>query len=149
MKIQVYQGYAWLKGNGHPRSNSGKVKRSVLVLEKKLGRSLRPGEMVHHIDGNRLNDDPTNLEITTRSLHMSQHRPIDIKWQKRKRYFAERKRLAIGLWAQGLNTNEIIKIMRVSHRNLRKYLANVENPPSKKHRRRDYSKKTSPPHPQR
>jgi len=83
MKIQVYQGYAWLKGNGHPRSNNGYLKRSVLVLEEKLGRTLRKGEMVHHIDGDRLNDNPDNLEITTRAKHMSQHSPVKIRWAKK------------------------------------------------------------------
>ena len=135
MKIQVYQGYAWLKGNGHPRSNSGKVKRSVLVLEKKLGRSLRPGEMVHHIDGNRLNDDPTNLEVTTRAKHMRQHIPVEKRWENNER-INERKKRAIKLWNSGLNTTEITKQMRMGYQSLKKYLAEVKNPPSRKYPRR-------------
>ena len=33
------------------------------VEEMKLGRSLRPGEVVHHKDGNPLNNSPKNLKV--------------------------------------------------------------------------------------
>lgn len=32
-----------------------------VVAEQKLGRPLRPGEVVHHLDGNPRNNDPQNL----------------------------------------------------------------------------------------
>jgi len=34
-----------------------------IVAERMLGRSLRPGEVVHHIDGNRRNNRPGNLRV--------------------------------------------------------------------------------------
>ena len=34
-----------------------------LVMAKTLGRALREGENVHHRDGDRLNNDPANLEL--------------------------------------------------------------------------------------
>jgi hypothetical protein len=34
-----------------------------LVMEQKLGRTLRPGEVVHHIDADRANNDPDNLMV--------------------------------------------------------------------------------------
>lgn len=34
-----------------------------IVAEQKLGRSLAPGEVVHHLDGNILNNDPDNLVV--------------------------------------------------------------------------------------
>lgn len=45
-----------------------------LVMEKKLGRELLSSEIVHHIDGDKLNNDPDNLIITNRSEHIDEHR---------------------------------------------------------------------------
>ena len=43
------------------------------VMEKHLGRKLRCGEFVHHIDENKHNNDILNLKITSNSEHVSQH----------------------------------------------------------------------------
>ena len=41
---------------------------------QKLGRKLLSSEIVHHIDGNKLNNDPSNLTIVSRSKHIKIHR---------------------------------------------------------------------------
>lgn len=41
----------------------GYVREHRLVMEKKLGRLLERNEVVHHIDGNPLNNDPANLML--------------------------------------------------------------------------------------
>lgn len=46
-----------------------------VVAEQKIGRSLQPGEIVHHIDGNHLNNDPANLAVITQSEHIRIHKP--------------------------------------------------------------------------
>lgn len=39
-----------------------------------IGRPLRPGEIVHHKDGNILNNDPVNLEVlSSQSEHCRVH----------------------------------------------------------------------------
>ncbi|MCM3589641.1 HNH endonuclease [Brevibacillus borstelensis] len=45
-----------------------------IVAEQKLGRPLRPGEVVHHIDGNIRNNDPDNLMVfPTQAEHAEWH----------------------------------------------------------------------------
>lgn len=44
------------------------------VLEKKLGRKLRDNENAHHIDENKRNNDPDNLEVLLISEHTKKHR---------------------------------------------------------------------------
>lgn len=43
------------------------------IMEQKLGRPLEPGEQVHHKDEIKLNNDPSNLELTTCSDHSKHH----------------------------------------------------------------------------
>lgn len=46
----------------HPNAiKSGCVKRSRLVMEKKIGRYLKPKEVVHHINGIKMDDRYKNL----------------------------------------------------------------------------------------
>lgn len=49
------------------------VGKHQLVLEKKLGRKLRTGEMVHHIDGNKSNYKMSNLKVVNKSQHNKLH----------------------------------------------------------------------------
>ena len=45
----------------------------ILVAEKKIGRRLHVNEVVHHINGNKLDNSPENLEVITRSEHATMH----------------------------------------------------------------------------
>ncbi len=51
------------RGNGKTyRKHFGKHEHRV-VAEQILGRPLAPGEVVHHIDGDKRNNDPSNLQV--------------------------------------------------------------------------------------
>lgn len=44
-----------------------------VVMERFLGRKLTPEEHIHHIDGDTLNNSPSNLQIVSRSEHLKIH----------------------------------------------------------------------------
>jgi len=72
-RMKEFGGNSYLRIRGVPAHR--------YIAEQKLGRSLLPGEVVHHIDGNRHNNAPENLWVFP---SMSEHS----KWH------AEMKRIA-------------------------------------------------------
>ncbi len=54
-------------------ANANRLVHSV-IMEMWLGRPLEGFEIVHHIDGDRLNNAPDNLALVTRSGHARLHR---------------------------------------------------------------------------
>lgn len=58
----------------HPKARKyGYVLAHRVIMENKLGRELQEIEEVHHIDGNRHNNSPENLEIMLRGEHQRHH----------------------------------------------------------------------------
>lgn len=64
-----YEIYSNAIGNG---DNAGKLVHR-LIAEKKIGRKLLPGEHVHHIDFNKTNNHPDNLQVMDAREHHILH----------------------------------------------------------------------------
>lgn len=73
--VVVEKGYATVYAPGHPEAHLNHVREHRLVMEKVLGRPLDPAEVVHHIDGDPLNNSPENLRLyPNNAAHLSETR---------------------------------------------------------------------------
>ena len=64
----------WVSEPDHPRANKdGKILRCWQIAETVLGRQLRRGEVVHHINGDPTNDRHGNLVIMQDGMHKRMH----------------------------------------------------------------------------
>ena len=60
--------------NGYLRFNDSNKLVHRWIAEKNIGRKLKPDEVVHHRDGNKLNNSPNNLQVfSTQDEHHSLH----------------------------------------------------------------------------
>lgn len=94
-------GYRMIPMADHPQAQKGMVLEHRLVMEQKLGRPLVPSEQVHHINHNKLDNRPENLELLDRAAHGRKHgRPKGIyptpeqraaHSERMKQWWAERK----------------------------------------------------------
>lgn len=74
LRLDITLGYLYFLDCGHPlASKVGRVYYHRHVASLKVGRWLTSEESVHHADGNKTNNDPDNLEVLTRSEHVSIH----------------------------------------------------------------------------
>lgn len=64
------------RSNGYIAIRIGKHKYQLIhryIMERELGRKLKASEVVHHIDGDRTNNNIGNLELRERSEHQREH----------------------------------------------------------------------------
>lgn len=67
-------GYKYIHKPSHPKAlKNGYVKRANLIWEQSTGYYPDNGKVLHHKDGDRLNDNLGNLQLMTHSEHHSLH----------------------------------------------------------------------------
>ena len=72
-----------LRAGHHLVDATGYAYEHRVVAETKLGRRLLPGEMIHHIDGNKQKNVPENIQVVTGNAeHYYEHRPTDSELRK-------------------------------------------------------------------
>ena len=73
-RVKLESGYVYQYAPEHPNATKlGYVMQHRLIAEGVLGRFLDSKEVVHHIDGDKRNNDPSNLEVLTRGDHVKRH----------------------------------------------------------------------------
>lgn len=76
-------GYRIIHRPQHINSNSaGKILEHRYVMSEILKRPLLPNENIHHINGNRLDNRPENLELWVKSQQCGQRKEDLIFWAK-------------------------------------------------------------------
>ncbi len=70
-RIHNRSGYVLEKASGEW------VGQHVLVMERHIGRKLTRGEVVHHIDQDKRNNELTNLQLMSNADHTALHNKLD------------------------------------------------------------------------
>lgn len=84
-RVQDKHGYWLIFRPDHPYAYAnGYLKEHRVIWEAANGRLLQPWEDVHHIDGDRGNNHPSNLVMLSKRQHMDHHAVDEqTSWRKR------------------------------------------------------------------
>lgn len=85
MRRTSKQGYVLVQAldvNRRQGANGRQVREHIIIAEQTLGRRLKRGECVHHIDGDKTNNARSNLLICTNSYHRWLHERMALLYAK-------------------------------------------------------------------
>lgn len=90
------------------------------LVEQREERTLKPNEIVHHLDYDQWNNDPDNLVVLTRAEHMRLHGK-----DKKTRWTREEKERAVTLRAFGMTIQEVAWALNRSYSGTQAQLARL------------------------
>ena len=77
----------YIDEKGYARFKDSDVFVHRWVAEKRLGRALRPGELVHHMNRNKADNSPGNLHVfENQEAHETDHKADAARFGKRASY---------------------------------------------------------------
>lgn len=110
-------------GRGKPgTTKGGYAYEHRVVMERHLGRPLKKGERVHHVNGVKTDNRVENLEVLTHAEHMREHHTQPDGIHPRIR---QHQSWAIALVSRGFTVRETAIQLGVSEPSIRKLIAKV------------------------
>lgn len=76
----------YIDREGYKRFRNSRRLFHRYVAKRMIGRDLEEGEVVHHRDGNKMNNKRSNLQICTRRQHWWIHHRNN-RYRRRRRYY--------------------------------------------------------------
>jgi len=67
--ISIYVGPDYIYTNTY----GGRIREHIYIVQEMIGRQLECGEVIHHIDGDKKNNDISNLDLCTVKEHNNLH----------------------------------------------------------------------------
>jgi hypothetical protein len=105
-KLKVSEG--WIdQGHRFISVNGERIAEHRHVVEQREGRKLGSDEIIHHVDGDPLNNQPDNLVILTRSEHMRLH----MAGRRVREWTVEEQTRAGALYMSGLTVDEVARAL--------------------------------------
>jgi hypothetical protein len=100
-------GKGWIEGGyRYIYADGVKIASHRHIVEQREGRRLSSNEVVHHVDGNPMNNDPDNLVVLTRAEHQRLH-----ACRPRRRWTAEEKARARELHTARMTIQQVSRVL--------------------------------------
>jgi hypothetical protein len=105
-KLKVSEG--WIdQGHRFISVNGKRIAEHRHVVEQREGRKLGSDEIIHHVDGDPLNNQSDNLVILTRSEHMRLH----MAGRRVRKWTVEEQTRAGALYMRGMTVDEVARAL--------------------------------------